>query len=327
MSFSWGSDEWHLLDPWFLLAGPVAWALLVWRLRRERAALPAASVALFDELPRTLRARCVWLPPVLAGLALTLLVVALARPVTRDVIPLRSEGLDILLAIDVSSSMDEPDAQLGSRVRRVVAARDRALAFAKERPDDRIGLMVFARYAELRCPPTLDEEALAAFLRVVDIVTPNSEDDGTAIGVAIGQATTHLASDEEAGSRIVILLTDGLNNGEVDPRTAAELAADAGIKIYTIGFGQGARLPFGRTVEIDFEELEAVAEITGGEFFRARSLAELAAVYEKIDALETREIEDPRYRTTDRFELPLLAGLGVWLLSLLLEVLWLRGAP
>ncbi|MCA8942164.1 MAG: VWA domain-containing protein, partial [Planctomycetes bacterium] len=162
MTLGWIEADWSLLDPWFLLLLPLPVATLVWSLRRTRAALPAASVTWLEGLPKTLRSRLTWLPVALTALAGMALVVALARPVTRSVVPIESEGVDILLVLDVSSSMQAPDVDPGTDTRRMDAARDQALAFAKARVNDRVGLVTFARYADLRCPPTLDADSLAA---------------------------------------------------------------------------------------------------------------------------------------------------------------------
>ncbi len=326
-------EEWTLLDPWFLLGIPLVWALYVWRVRRPRAALPAASAVLWAGLPRTLRSRLVWLPPALIALALSVLCVALARPVTRDVVPLRAEGLDILLVLDVSSSMDEQDMKKGSSKRRVEAAREQALAFAKARTNDRVGLLTFARYADLRCPPTLDMEALAAFCRSVDTVARGSDEDMTALGTAIATAT-EVMREVEAPTKLVVFLTDGQDTvfradpeAAIDPREAAKLAADAGVRVHTIGLGYAGRNVFGQLVELDFGDVEHIADTTGGKFYRARSADDLGDVYAEIDKLETRELEDPRYRTRDWFEGPLLAGALLFLLALVAEMAWIRGQP
>ena len=327
--------EYQLLDPWFLLAGPLAVLALWWSGRGRRAALPVASTWFLAGLPRTFRQRLAGLPTILTVLAAFALAVALARPVTRDVLPIRSEGRDILLVLDVSSSMANDDVGERSRVRRVEAARDRALDFALARETDRVGLLTFARFPDLRCPPTLDEESLTAFLRPVDIVTPNSAEDGTAIGAALARAVEVLAadplatrSDGEDRSRVVVLLSDGEETENViPPEDAARLAHDAGIKVYTIGFGLGARGPFGGLRELSFDTLKEIAKTTSGEFFRARTSSDLAAVYARIDELETVELEDPRYRTVDWFDRPLLLAGGLLLLGLVLEFLWIRRSP
>ncbi|MFT4840183.1 MAG: Ca-activated chloride channel family protein [Planctomycetota bacterium] len=316
-----------LLDPWFLLAAPL-FLLAGWRrAATRRAALPTASASLFVGLPRTLRQRVAWVPllvKVLAGLCLAL---ALARPVQRDVMPLREDGIDIVLVVDTSSSMLQGDMRDGDdSYRRMDAARERAMEFAAARVHDRVGLVAFGRYAELRCPPTLDEVALAAFLRVLDTQPRGSEFDATAIGTALTKAVQVLEKST-AKSKVVILLSDGQNNvDDIDPIDAAKLAKDKGVRVHTIGLGHGVPSVFGFQ-ELSFDELKEIAETTGGLFFAARSDSDLEKVYERIDEMETSEREDPRYRTVDHFEWPLGIGLMLMLLAILFEALIVRRVP
>ena len=315
-----------LLDPWFLAVAPLLLLAWWWRLRSPRAALPTASSSLFDGLPRTWRQRIIGLPlllKVLAGLCLT---VALARPVKREVVPLREQGIDIVLVIDTSSSMNFPDMREGEEYRRMDAARDRAQEFAAARINDRVGMVAFARYAELRCPPTLDEVALAAFLRVIDTVPEGSEFDRTAIGVGLTKAVQVLR-DSDAESRVVVLLSDGENNiDDIVPDQAAKLAKDSNVRVHTIGLGIGQPTALG-FIPLEFKELKAIAEKTGGQFFQPRSDADLGEVYARIDELEKTELDDPRYRTVDRFEWPLAIGLLGLLLGLLVDSLIVRRVP
>ena len=315
-----------LLDPWFLLALP-ALGVAVWRRAAvRRAALPTAAVHLFAGLPRTTRQRLAWLPLALLAASGVALTVALARPVDREVVPMREDGIDIVLAVDVSSSMLQEDMRDDESYRRMDAARDRAQDFAAARDRDRVGVVAFARFAELRCPPTLDEDALGAFLRVLDTVARGSEFDATAIGVALAKAVDVLA-DSDAESKVVILLSDGENNIDaILPEQAARLAKDAGVRVHTIGLGRGRASLFG-FVPLAFESLKMISEKTDGEFFQARNDADLAAVYERIDELETSERQDPRYRTVDRFELPLAVGLTLLLIGVLFEALIVRRVP
>ena len=315
-----------LLDPWFLAAIPAALLALLWRWRRPRAALPTASVLLFADLPRTLRQRCVWLPQAVRVLAALCLCVAMARPVQRDVLPMREEGVDIVLVVDTSSSMKIPDMTDDESFRRMDAARHRAEEFARSRTTDRVALVAFARYAELRCPLTLDEEALGAFLRVLDIVPEGSELDRTAIGIGLAKAVQVLQKST-AKSKVVVMLTDGDNNiDDILPADAAKLAKDAGVRVHTIGLGNGAPTFFGLQ-PLDFGDLKKIAETTGGEFFQPKSDDDLARVYARIDELEKTELEDPRYRMVDRFEWPLGAGLALMVLALLADVLLFRRTP
>jgi Ca-activated chloride channel family protein len=315
-----------LLDPWFLLGVPLFVAATLLRRWRPRAALPAAQTALFAALPRTLRARCVHVPLWLAGAAACVLVVALARPVRREILPQKEQGIDIALVVDTSSSMKIDDMDESGTLRRVDAARQRALEFAARREHDRVAFIAFARYAELRCPPTLDEKALAAFLQAIDIVPPGSELDMTAIGVAVAKAV-QLLEKSTAKSRVIVLLSDGENNVDaITVEDAVKLAVDAKIRIHAIGLGHGTPTPFGFQ-PLDFAALKLAAQKTGGRFFEAKSDADLGEVYGAIDRLEKTELEDPRYRVVDGFQWPLGGGLLLLVLALLLEIGWIRRAP
>lgn len=321
-----GLDGFTLLDPWFLLVIPAALLAVWWRARTPRAALPTASLALFADAPGTWRQRFAWSPGAAKVLAAACLAVALARPVEREVVPLQEQGIDIALVVDTSSSMNIPDMDESAKVRRMDAARLRAEQFAAAREHDRVGMIAFSRYAELRCPLTLDEQALQAFLRSLDTVPEGSELDGTAIGTALTKAVAVLQKSD-AKSRVVVLLTDGENTvHDIAPGDGAKLAKDAGIRVHTIGLGNGTPTPFGFQ-PLDFRELRAIAETTGGQFFQPKSDQDLAAVYARIDELEKVDLEDPRYRTVDRFEWPLAAGLLALLAALLADVLLFRRTP
>ncbi|MFK7741904.1 MAG: VWA domain-containing protein [Planctomycetota bacterium] len=321
-----------LLDPWLLLALPLLVVAVCVRARRPRNCLPTASAALFRGLPRTMRERLAFVPQLLKVLACLCLVVALARPVLRQIVPLREEGIDIALVVDVSSSMVQEDMRRNEAYRRIDAARDRAVEFGEARVHDRVALIAFSRFAELRCPLTLDEEALAAFLRVLDTVPQGSAFDGTAIGTALAKAVQVL-EDSDAASKVVVLLSDGENNDprslpdQVLPEDAARLASDAGLRVHTIGLGKGVPNMLGRMQPLTFDSLRMIAGATGGEFFAADSDEDLGAVYARIDELEKTERDDPRYRTVDRFEWPLAVGLVLLLLAILVEAVAIRRVP
>lgn len=319
-----------LLDPWFLLALPVVWLLFAWRLLRPRAALPTAHVGIFKDLPRTLRTRLRVLPLVFQVLALSALAVALARPVTRDVMALRGMGVDIVLLVDISSSMRATDMNDDNTRTRVSAAREKALQFAKDRTSDRVGLVCFARFPELRCPLTLDQGALSVFLKDIEAVHPRSEEDGTGIGIALAKAVK-LLSGSKAKARVVVLLSDGQETvGTIMPDEAAKLAKDADVRVHTIGIGKPQLVETflgTRTIQADFSALEHIAKTTGGRFFAAADADELAEVYKVIDEMEKVELEDPRYRTVDHYLYPLVAGAALLLLGMLLESGWIRRLP
>ena len=267
-------------------------------------------------------------------LALATLIVAFSRPqtgVTSET--LSAEGIDIVLAIDVSSSMLAEDLEPN----RLEAAKAVAAEFVEGRRNDRIGLVVFAGEAFTQVPLTLDYSVVTDLLGQMEV---GMIEDGTAVGMGLATAVKRLqASDAE--SQVVVLLTDGRNNtGEIGPVTAGQMAQALGVRVYTIGAGsQGmARVPIddrlrGRryvTVEVDIDEasLQEVAETTGGRYFRATNREGLGQIYEEIDALEKTEIEVENFTTYgELFHYPLAAGLLLLLLEVGLGQTVLRKLP
>jgi len=251
--------------------------------------------------------------------ALAALIIAFSRPqtgVTSETVS--AEGIDIVLAIDVSSSMLAEDLEPN----RLEAVKAVAVEFVEGRRNDRIGLVVFAAEAFTQVPLTLDYSVITDLLGQMEV---GMIEDGTAVGMGLATAVKRLqASDAE--SQVVVLLTDGRNNtGEIGPVTAGQMARALGVRVYTIGAGgEGlARIPVGgrryANVEVDIDEasLQEVAETTGGRYFRATDRQGLSEIYEEIDALETTEIEVENFTTYgELFHYPLAAGL----LFLLLEV-------
>jgi Ca-activated chloride channel family protein len=262
---------------------------------------------------------------VLRNLVLAALIVALARPRTGAAAEsITSEGINIVLAIDLSSSMLSEDFQPQNRLE---VAKEKVKQFILGRRSDRIGLVAFAGEALTQVPLTVDYPVLLA---AVDNLQAGQLEDGTAIGTAIATAANRLR-DAPGKSRVMILLTDGENNrGAIDPRTAAQAAAAVGVKIYTIGVGsQGmAPVPVGRglmglrfeyrPVEIDEALLRDVAKTTGGRYFRAVDAEALESIYEQINQLEREPVHTRTYvRFTERFRWPL----GAALVALAMEVL------
>jgi len=231
-----------------------------------------------------------------------LIIMALARPRFVDTVQeTKTEIIDILLVIDQSGSMLAQD----FKPNRLEAAKDVAKAFIKDREGDRLGIIVFAGKSYIQCPLTRDMDVLLAFTDQIEII--DKKHDGTAIGMAIANAINRLR-DSKAESKTIILLSDGSNNqGELDPVTAADLAAKFGIKIYTVAAGTRGLAPYpvmdawGRQViqnvqvDVDEESLQEIAEITNGRFFRATDNQSLKEVYREIDALERTEIEVTEY--------------------------------
>jgi len=276
---------------------------------------------------------------VLRGAALTLLIVALARPqLGRSESKLRTEGIDIVLAVDVSGSMQALDFKLdGKQVDRLTVVKKVVRDFIKARPNDRIGMVAFAGRAYIASPLTLDHDWLETNL---DRVRIGLIEDGTAIGSAIGSAANRLR-DSKAKSKVVILLTDGVNNvNRVPPLEATKAAKEFSVRIYTIGAGTRGVAPMpvymgGRLVgyqptpvEIDEELLTQIAKDTGGQYFRATDTDSLRRIYEQIDKLEKQAVETVKYEDwRELFAWFAAPGLGCLLLGVLLENTRLRRLP
>ena len=262
-------------------------------------------------------------PFILRTFALVMVVIAIARPrSSEEFSKVDTEGIDIVLAMDVSTSMLARDLTPD----RISASKDIAIEFISQRPSDRMGIVVFAGESFTQCPLTTDRATLINLMKEVqtDIIA-----DGTAIGNGLATAVARL-KDSEAKSRVVILLTDGVNNsGEVSPQTAAEIAKTYGIRVYTIGVGKEGMAPYpvmtpwgvqvqNVKVEIDEKLLKDVAESTGGRYFRATDNTKLAEIYSEINKLEKAKT------TVDSFPVyqELFGSFAVWaLLALLLELL------
>ncbi|WP_425493552.1 vWA domain-containing protein [Marilutibacter chinensis] len=324
----------QLVWPWWLLALPLPW-LALWLLPAVRSGAAALrfphEARLRDIAGNGARARPLRGPGPLLWLAWALLCVAAARPqqLGEPVQPPQA-GRDLMLALDLSGSMQEPDMSLGGRpVDRLTAAKAVLADFLDRRAGDRVGLLVFGRRAYALTPLTLDRESVRQQLQDSVVGLAGQE---TAIGDAIGLAVKRLR--EESGEeqrdedKVLILLTDGVNTaGLLDPRKAAELARDNGVRVHTIAFGGdgvmsvfGFQLPMpGGGDEIDEATLQAIAEATGGRFFRARDTAQLAGIYAEIDRLEPVERPGPALRPRiERYVWPLAGAFALALLSFLL---------
>jgi len=318
---------------WFLLLIPGAAYYLWWRRKKMMLVVQFSSLQLFKNIPRSLKERIQHVPLGLRMIALGLLVVALARPQSvSDKQNISTEGIDIVLELDLSGSMLAED----FNPNRIEAAKQVASEFIDGRTNDRIGLVVFSAESFTQCPLTTDYPVLKNLLREVK---NGMIADGTAIGLAIANGVNRL-KDSKAKSKVMILLTDGVNNrGEIDPITAARIAATYGIRIYTIGVGaQGeapypVQTPFGirrQMIPVDLDEkgLTQVAEMTGGKYFRATDNRTLKAIYKEIDQLERTKIEVTAYkRYADLYGSWLLAGLCAVVLELGLASTVLRRNP
>ena len=307
--------------------------LLAWLRRRRSAEAPGVRYSVAGDAAAATGGWTRWraLPDVLLLLALTLGILGLARPQKRDATVERStEGIDIVLTLDVSTSMTAEDFVPN----RFEAAKAVAAEFIRGRESDRIGLVVFAAQAYTQAPLTIDYPFLLTMLREVRM---GLIEDGTAIGTALATATARLR-DSEAASKVVILLTDGQNNrGQVDPQTAAEAAAALGVKVYAIGVGSDqptARSgPFGSlglapAPEVDETALRQVAETTGGRYFRATDADALRQIYESIGDLERTEIEQTVLLDVEElYPFVLWPALGCLLLAVALATTRLREVP
>ena len=329
--------NYEFADPallWLLLCVP---ALAWWYFGRRRR---RSGSLLYSDLSAVRRAdtrrggRWRYVLPVLRLLALATLVVAFARPragVTSENI--LTEGIDIVLVLDISSSMLAEDLEPN----RIQAAKQVAADFVAGRLNDRIGLVVFAGQAFTQVPLTLDYGVLRDLMDELEV---GMVEDGTAVGMGLATAVKRLNASA-AESKVVVLLTDGRNNrGEIDPLTAAQMAQALGVRVYTIGAGSRgtARVPvddpvLGRRyatvrVDVDEETLAEVASTTGGRYFRATDTESLASIYQEIDDLETTEIEVQNFiRYTELFHIPLAAGLLLLLVEAGLANTLLRKLP
>ena len=322
---------------WLLALLPL---LLLWRGRRGPvAAIEYPTLAVVRALARRTRSR---LGSVLAGLpllALALLIVAMARPQRGESnSTVHASGVDIMLLLDVSGSMQSLDFKLENQpASRLDVVKSVVRKFIAGRPDDRIGLTIFAGLPYLVSPVTLDH---AWLLDSLDRVRIGDIEDGTAIGSALAAGLNRLRN-QTAKSKIVILMTDGQNNsGQITPITAAEAAQALGIKVYTIGIGVRGEAPipvtdaFGRRriimekVDVDEATLKRIATATGARFYRATDTTSLKHIYEEIDKLEKTAFTVHSYeRWQELFGWPALAGLAVLALSLLSQVLLRRRIP
>ena len=304
----------------------IVWYVM-WRKKSEPTIRMADTFA-FRYAPRSWKVTLMPLQLLLRIAAFTLLVIALARPQTHDSLKNETiEGIDMMLAMDVSTSMLAEDLQPN----RIEAAKSVAAEFIAGRPNDNLGLTIFAGEAFTQCPMTIDHAALLSQLKNVrtDIAARGLIEDGTAIGMGLANAVGRL-KDSKAKSRVVILLTDGSNNrGDISPMTAADIAKSLGIRVYTIGVGTNgmARYPLaagGQTqyvqipVEIDTKTLGDIARGTDGKFYRATNAKELREIYQEIDKLEKSKIDVQHF--SRRYEAYQPFALGA-LLALLLEVL------
>jgi len=288
--------------------------------------------------PKSLRQRLVNLPMVLRCISFALIVIVLARPQTHNSWDSRTvEGIDIMLAMDVSTSMLAEDL----RPNRMEAAKEVAGEFISGRPDDNIGLTIFAGEAFTQCPMTTDHGSLINLLQSVrtDIAARGLIQDGTAVGMGLANAVSRL-KDSKAKSKVVILLTDGSNNmGDISPMTAAQIAKSLGIRVYTIGVGTNKVAPYpmpvaggvqyvNMPVEIDTKTLNDIAATTQGNFYRATNNRELKQIYSDIDKLEKTKMNVKKFsKRYEAYQPFAIAALITLLLEILLRTTVFRRIP
>ncbi len=329
------ADQWLLwvLVPLFIV-WVVAWWVMPWLARRwgRQAAVRYSSI---DTLKRLKPSRRILIRRFVEGiriLVIALLVLAMARPQTgRKQTQVRTEGIDIVLVLDTSGSMQaldlDADRPISRRRNRLEVAKEVVEEFVQGRTNDQVGLVVFGNEAFTQCPLTLDHGIVATFLEGIEI---GMAGDATAIGSALGTAVKRLR-DSQADSKVIILLTDGRSNaGALSPQKAAEIAATFGIKVYTIGAGTRGKAPFvvdslfGKqvvyeSVEIDEETLREIAERTAGLYFRAEDTDALKSIYEEIDEMEKTEIQTSSYMEyNEQFRRFLIPALALLLLEVVL---------
>ena len=318
---------------WLLLLLPLLAAWYIFVSNRKKATLQISSISPLRSVKRGVRYYLQHAPFALRCVALAFMLLALARPQsTSKSESIYTEGIDIVLSLDISSSMLARDFNPD----RLQAAKDIGTQFIAERPNDRIGLVVFAGESFTQCPLTTDRITLINLLKDVEC---GMIEDGTAIGNGLATAVARL-KDSKSVSRVVILLTDGVNNrGEVAPLTAAEIAKTYGIRVYTIGVGTigtapyPVMTPFGvqmqqMPVEIDENMMRNIAEMTNGQYFRATSNTKLLEIYGEINKLERNKVEvDSLMHHKEEYTPFALIALACLLLEALLKLTILKRIP
>lgn len=301
-----------------------------WELRKSDASIQISSHKTIRDFPKSFRVYFLHMPFALRVIALTLLILALARPQTSNQWRTeKTEGIDIMMALDISSTMLAEDL----RPNRLEVAKNVATEFILARPNDNIGLVVFASQSFTQCPLTTDHAVLVNLFKSVEY---GMIEDGTAIGLGLANAVNRM-KDSPTKSKVIILLTDGSNNrGEIAPATAAEIARTFGIRVYTIGVGSHGQVripvqtPMGTqyvTTDSEFDEktLKDIAQTTGGEYFRATNTATLRSIYQQIDELEKTKIRVQEYsKKNEGYALFVLAALLCVILEILIRNLVIK---
>jgi Ca-activated chloride channel homolog len=325
-----------LAKPWFLLLLVFVPVMVVWYILRRNTTTTAigySDISGMQNVRPTFRQRMMHLPFIIRMLIVCLLIFILARPQKSfDKSDFKVEGIDILMALDISGSMLSED----FKPNRIEAAKDVAMQFIDGRPNDRIGLVIFSAEAFMQCPLTIDHKVLKSFFSEVKsgMIT-----DGTAIGDGLGLSVAHI-KNSTAVSKVIILLTDGVNNtGSIDPLTAAEIAKKFGIRVYTIGVGTMGKAPYpfqtafgiqyqNIDVQIDEDLLKHVADATGGQYFRATNKQKLQDIYGQIDKLEKSKIDVTRFSNRhDEYFIFILVAIGLLLTEIILRYTVFKKIP
>lgn len=310
-----------------LIIPVVGWR--IWKRHKMQASFSIPTLQSLQNIPKSWRIRFKWLPDLLVGLAYIFLIIALARPQSsfrlNDV---EVEGVDIVITLDISGSMKAMD----FKPNRLEACKNIAKEFIQGRETDRIGLVLYAGEAYSQCPVTSDHQTL---LGLLDKVKFDIIEDGTAIGDGLGTAVNRLR-ESKAKSKIIILLSDGVNNrGYMDPLSAAEIAKNQKIKVYTIGCGSNGKAPFPGPLgpvyvetEIDEPLMKAIAAETGGKYFRATNNEKLKAVYGEIDKMEKTILNEKIYENKADLFMPfLIAGIIFLIFQIIFKHFILKKNP
>lgn len=318
---------------WLLIILPI---MLVWFFWRRKNQFPEIKLPTADAIKlstKTIRQRLIYLPQILRVIGLAFIIIAIARPQTSSSRKnIKSEGIDIVIALDISTSMLAEDL----KPNRFKAAKKAAIEFIKKRTNDRIGLVIFAGEAYTQTPVTIDHSVL---INVLEKLETGKIKDGTAIGDGLATSVARL-KESKSKSKVIILLTDGVHNaGFIAPETAAELARTFGIKTYTIGIGTigkapyPVQTPFGtryQNVDVDIDEvtMKKISDLTGGEYFRAKNTKSLEKIYDEIDNMEKTEIDVAYFNNySEEFLFFALVALGILTIENILRYTVLRINP
>ncbi len=318
---------------YLLIIVPILLFLYFWKLSRRKATIIYPTINALTFKPQSLKVKLRYIPFIFTCIGLIFIIISLARPQSSSTRKqVQTEGIDIVLAMDVSTSMLAEDL----KPNRIEAAKQTAMKFIDARVSDRIGLVVFAGESFTQCPPTIDHSVLKNLLKSIK---SGMIEDGTAIGMGLATSVSRL-KDSKAKSKVIILLTDGINNtGFISPQTAAEIARTYNIKVYTIGVGTMGtapypfQTPFGvqyQNIDVKIDEgiLREIAGITGGKYFRATDTKSLERIYQEIDKMEKSKIDVAYFTKKTEEYLPYtLAGLIFIFLSIFLNYSVFRKLP